>query len=367
MDIYWIGMDYHKEKTMIAVFRNYEDPLFSRHEVCSESSEIRRVLERYRAKGEVRVCYEASSCGYELARYLIDRGFLCEVLAPHSLARSPPTRVKKNDRLDAVQLARQYRSGGLKVIVMPTEHQEQVRRYVRLLDEVKTEARRAKTRITLGCLQMGKVYKGTTWTGGHISWLEEVKLSELDREVLNHRLNKLKRLGEEIELMTLRCETLVKEAGGTNLVKRLMALKGIQFPSAAVLWSELWDGRRFANPRRLMSYVGLDCREHSSGESEHRGSITKQGNARCRRVLVNAAGSYRYKQSKTTGEWNKRINGQKQEIIDYSRKAEERLHRRYWHLVQTTGSNLKAKVAVARELAGFVWGVMQEAIDTGIT
>jgi len=360
-DIYWIGMDYHKEKTMLAVFRNQEEQLAGQHTVRSELSDILRVLERYRKLGEVRVCYEASSCGYGLARQLRERGFICEVVAPHSVARSAATRVKKTDRLDAVQLGRQYRSGGLKLVTLPTEFQEQVRRYVRLLDETKAEARRVKTRVTMGCLQVGAKYRDTTWTQRYLDWLRDLSLSPLDREVLDHRLRWLGQLEDDIKVMMERCEKLVEDAGGAAVVGRLMALKGIQFCSAAILWAELWDGGRFFHPRRLMSYIGLDCKEHSSGSIENRGSITKQGNSRCRRVLVDAAGTYRHKVGKRS-EWTKRLMGQAPEVIEYARRAESRLHRRYWHLDQTTGSSLKAKVAVARELSGFVWGMMQETI-----
>jgi transposase len=358
---YWIGMDYHKEKTMLAVFKDHADQVVGQHVVRSGSSDIRNVLERYRSQGKVRACYEASSCGYGLARTLRDHGFDCNVVAPHSLSRSAATRVKKNDRLDAVQLARQYRSGGLKVVALPTEYQEQVRRFVRLLDETRAEARRVKTRITLGCLQFGAAHDGATWTVRHRAWLRELSLSALDREVLDLRLRRLDQLGEEIDRMTERCKILVKEAGGEVTVQRLMALKGISFGSAATLWAELWDGRRFSNPRKLMSFVGLDCKEFSSAEHEIRGSITKQGNARCRRSLVDGAGSYRLKAGKQS-EWSRRLKGLSPDIVEYSRRAEDRLHRRYWHLEQSTGSALKAKVGVARELAGFVWGMMQESI-----
>lgn len=366
-DVYWIGMDLHKEKTMLAVYLNHDTKPVGQHTVKSEPSEIRRVLERYRPKGEVRCCYEASSCGYSIARYLRGHQFTCTVVAPHSLARSPETRVKKNDRLDAIQLAKQYRSGGLREVTLPTEQQEQVRRYVRLMDETKAECRRHKTRVSLLCLQLGLKYVGSKWTIRHRAWLEEIPQSALDREILDRRLKNVERSELEVNDLTKRCEELVVSAGGQSTVNRLMALKGIQFASAAILWSELWVGERFGSARQLMSFVGLDCKEHSSGNSEYRGSITKQGNSRCRRTLVDAAGSYRCRIKSKFSCWQKRITNQTEEVLAYSQRAEERLTKRYWHLSQTTGSNLKAKVGVARELAGFVWGMLQETSEARVS
>src|SRR4029077_11974031 len=50
----------------------------------------------------------------------------------------------------------------------------------------------------------------------------------------------------------------------------------------------------FANPRQLMAYLGLVPSEHSSGSSIKRGRLTKAGNAAARRLLIEAAWSYRF-------------------------------------------------------------------------
>lgn len=354
-DIYWIGMDYHKEKTMLAILRNGEDVILKQHTVDSKPSSIFRVLSKYMENGEVRACYEASCCGYLLVRYLRRQGVVCNVIAPHSIAKSVGSRIKKNDRLDAIQLARQYRNGSLRNVSVPSEKEESVRRYVRLLTELQKEFRRARTRVSFFILQLGKSFDGTNWTKGHRQWLEELELEQLDREVLNERLSLLDVLEQRIEEMKKRAIVLVEEVGGKAIVNRLMCLKGFNFVSAVTVWSELWDATRFNDPRKLMGYWGFDCRESSSGGYEYRGHITKQGNARCRYVLIEAAGSYRNVKGGIKAEWK----GQADWVVEYCRKAEVRLSKRYWHLAQTTGSMLKAKVAIARELVGFVWGIMQ--------
>ena len=355
-NVYWIGMDYHKEKTMLAILKNGEESVLKQHTVDSSAPSVMRVLNKYTDDGEVRACYEASCCGYGLVRSLRKHGVVCDVIAPHTIAKSANNRLKKNDRLDAIQLARQYRNGELSKVSVPTENEERVRRYVRLLTELQKEFRRSRTRVSFFMLQLGQSFGRKTWTKVHREWLESAELEPLDREVLNERLLMLDILGQRIEEVKNRCVTLVEEVGGKNVVERIMCLRGFHFVSAVTIWSELWDATRFDDPRKLMGYWGFDCRESSSGGHEHRGKITKQGNARCRYMLIEAAGAY----GNLPGGGVKAVwAGQPDWVITYCRKAEARLKKRYWHLVQSTGSAMKAKVAVARELVGFVWGIMQ--------
>jgi transposase len=246
----------------------------------------------------------------------------------------------------------------LRNVSVPSEKEESVRRYVRLLTELHKELRRSMTRVSFFMLQLGKSFDRDNWTKGHRKWLESVELEKLDREVLNERILMLDVLGQRIDEMTNRCESLVEEVGGKAIVERLMCLKGFHFISAVTIWSELWDATRFSDPRKLMGYWGFDCIESSSGEHEHRGHITKQGNVRCRYVLIEAAGAY----ARSVGHAKAAWKGQPELVVAYCRRAEARLKKRYWHLVHKTGSILKAKVAVARELVGFVWGIMQPEI-----
>jgi transposase len=72
----------------------------------------------------------------------------------------------------------------------------------------------------------------------------------------------------------------------------LQALKGIRMVTAATIMAEIGDLRRFETPRQLMAYLGLVPGEQSTGESVRRLGITKAGNGRVRRALVESAWSY---------------------------------------------------------------------------
>src|SRR6202035_1518163 len=78
-------------------------------------------------------------------------------------------------------------------------------------------------------------------------------------------------------------------------IEGLQALRGIARISAATIVAEVGLLSRFARAKQLMGYSGVVSREHSSGDRIRRGAITKTGNAHLRRILVEAAWSYRYR------------------------------------------------------------------------
>ena len=78
------------------------------------------------------------------------------------------------------------------------------------------------------------------------------------------------------------------------VVEALQALRGVQWVVAITVVAELGDLTRFDNPRQLAAYVGLIPSEYSSGRTRRQGGITKAGNGRARRALIEAAWAYRH-------------------------------------------------------------------------
>lgn len=96
--------------------------------------------------------------------------------------------------------------------------------------------------------------------------------------------------------------------------------------------------------------------EHSSGDKRKVGSITKAGNAHLRKLLIESNWHYRhYNPSKRLAA---RRKGQPTEVIAYADKAGRRLTKKYNSLLFRNKLPQKAVTAVARELAGFLWGMM---------
>src|SRR6188474_872121 len=141
-----------------------------------------------------------------------------------------------------------------------------------------------------------------------------------------------------------------------ELVAALQALRGIDVISAIGLVAEIGDLNRFDHPRKLMGYLGLVPSEHSSGERLSRGSITKTGNAHARRLLTDAAWNYRFK-ARIGRQAQRCQEALSEQIRSMGWKAQLRLTKRFAVLRGRGVQANKACVAVARELAGFVWAI----------
>ncbi len=140
------------------------------------------------------------------------------------------------------------------------------------------------------------------------------------------------------------------------MIQSLQALRGVQFTVAIGLIAEAGDLSRFDNPRQLMAWLGVVPSEHSSGSRVRQGGITKAGNGYARRLLVEAAWSYRYT-AKVSRIIQIRHEGLPKPIIDRAWDAQLRLCRRYRKLSQQGKHPNVVVMAVARELAGFVWDI----------
>jgi transposase len=122
---------------------------------------------------------------------------------------------------------------------------------------------------------------------------------------------------------------------------------------------EIGDVRRFEGPRQLMGYLGLVPSEDSTGERVRRGGITKAGNSRARRALVEAAWSYRFP-ARMSRDLEQRQAGAPKAVRDIAWKGQVRLCGRYRKLTQAGKLKTVATTAIARELAAFLWAIGQE-------
>ena len=141
-----------------------------------------------------------------------------------------------------------------------------------------------------------------------------------------------------------------------KIVTALMAVRGIDLVAAVTIMAELGDLSRFASPRELMAYLGLVPSEHSSGRTRRQGGITKAGNGAARRMLIEAAWSYRFP-ARIAREQLLRQERLAKPIRDIAWKAQERLCRRYRKLARTGKQPTVITAAIARELAGFIWAI----------
>jgi transposase len=353
----YVGLDVHSASITIAVLEpGARKPKIS--QIQNDTKSARRVFGRLKKGARLHCCYEAGPCGFELYRLLSAMGIHCEVIAPALIPKKPGERIK-TDRRDAAKLARLSRAGELTAIRVPSEDEEAVRDLLRARGDVRKDLMSARHRLSKFLLRHGRVYgQGKNWTQRYWRWL---RAQTFDREAeqtvfehyqlqVHHQLERLAALDKEIAAFAA-APTYQDD------VDRLSCLRGISTLSAMILITELQDFRRFEHPRDLMGFVGIVPSERSSGKRQRRGGITKTGNTHVRRVLVEAAWSYRRRPA--VGPQAKRLfEGQPPEVISLVKKAQTRLHGRYRHLVGKGKISQVAITAVARELCGFIWALM---------
>jgi transposase len=362
----YVGLDVHKESITVAyALGSGEVEVLGK--IGTTKADIDRLCKRLQSKARhIRMVYEAGPCGYGLYRQLMQKGFDCMVCAPSLIPKKPGERVK-TDRRDAVKLVRSLRAGDLSRVYVPTVDDEAFRDLARAWVSVKDDLKRARQRLKGFLLLHGVGYTGRAdWGPSHRRWLSEFAFEsawqqlafEEHRRTIEDRLAQCERL-----------EAALREAVVNwrfyPVVLALQTMRGVQFTTAVGLLAELGDLSRFDHPRQLMGWLGVTPSEHSSGEKRRQGSITKNGNAYARKLLVEAAWSYQHP-ARVSPEIQRRHEGIPKPIVDRAWDAQVRLCRRYRKLVARGKQKNVAVIAVARELSGFIWDISRLAMSLAV-
>ena len=355
----FIGMDVHKDSIAVAyVSHDHGAEVTYLGAIGTRQCDIDQLIRKMQSKAKHLIfIYEAGPCGYWLYRYLTRKDYDCWVVAPSLIPKKPGDRVK-TDRRDAVQLARLARSGDLTVVYVPKVEDEAIRDLTRAREDAISDLKSAKFRLKAFLLRQDIRYVGrANWGPAHLRWLSEVVcptpaqhivFQEYVRAVTEHT-ERLQRLEQELhdQVTAWRLHPVVEA---------LQALRGVQFTVAVTMVAEMGDLTRFENPRELMKFLGLIPSEYTSGPQRRQGSITKAGNTHARRALVEGAWAYRYP-AKVSRHLQLRLEKQPKVIQDISWKAQVRLCKRDRRLVARGKHANVVTVAIARELAGFIWAI----------
>jgi transposase len=358
--ITYVGLDAHQGTIYAAVLmpgieKAVEDQFANTPEAVRRWA--RRVAKR--APGPVACGYEAGPLGYGLLRELEALGLQCIVVAPALIPVRPGDRIK-TDRRDARKLAGLLRAGLLTAVHPPTPEQEAVRDLSRARQAVKTDQMRQRHRVSKFLLRRGVRWTVgcRAWTQAHLVWLRGQRLAHAaDQAILDDQLLGLEQIEGRLAALDAKLEAIAQAAPYQEPVGWLRCFKGIDTLTALAWVAELHDWRRFDSPRALMAYLGLVPSEASSGGKEKRGAITKAGNVRLRRLLVEAAWHYRHRPGVSARLRARRAN-QPTRVIAIADRAQQRLHARYTRLQARGKAHNKIVVAVGRELAGFLWAAM---------
>ena len=357
----YVGVDAHKKDLFIAMLMG-DEPTPVTWTVPNEPTAVRRLVRRLEreAPGPVRMCYEAGPCGYALQRQVTTPRVSCQVIAPALIPRTPGDRVKTNRR-DARKLAVLLRAGVLTEVRPPTPEEEAVRDLGRARDDAREDLQRCRHRLGKLLLRRGLHYHGRNWTRGHRQWIHSLAWTQpAERVVVDDYLLAI----DHLEARVIELDARLTEVAATEPYREpvgwLRCFRGIDTLTAILILAELPDMSRFHSPRPLMAYLGLVPSEASSGETHRRGRITRAGNALVRRLLVETA--WHDQHGPRVGvALTRRRKGQPTRVIAIADKAQQRLCRRFRRLADHHKPAPKIAVAIARELVGFLWAVLQPA------
>jgi len=357
-NIAYVGIDYHLKSLTIAVMIESQNQF---HDVITMSNEdklITKYMKKLAKDFEIKACYEASFSGYSFKRKMESWGYHCDVIAPSLILKKKGDH-RKNDKCDAMELAKLYAGGLLTIVHAPTEYEESVRNLIRCRLSFKDTEKRIKHQINSLLLAQGISWGNKKWNKKHRSWLAKLQLSEKYLQVaLEEQLGLLSYLETRINALDDQIEKIAKSDVYAPSVIKLRAFRGIGTLTAMLLIAEITDFRRFPNARALMAFLGLIPSEDTSAEKHRGGAITKAGNSRIRKHLVEAV-QHCSKEPRMSQQMKEDLSQIDAHSANIAVNCMKRLHKRYWHLILKGKIRSVALTATAREFAGFIGAMMQ--------
>jgi transposase len=354
-------MDTHKKVHKVALHYPRQEEIVSLT-VKNTAIEIKKMVKKICrvAPGEVAFCYEAGVCGFTLKRRIEALGCRCMVIAPSLTPQKPSDRIK-TDRRDAVKLLAMFKAGMLTEVHAPDQAQEAARELTRCRQAAQENLKRIRHQLLKFLTRHGYIYiDGDHWTQKHFRWIRSLEFEEpLLRDVFDSYFTEVQHCMQRLAGLDKQVKTLAQSEAYREVVGLVRCFHGIDTLTAITIITEIFDFGRFSTAGQLMSYLGLTPSESSSGDKERKGPITRAGNKRVRRLLTEASWHYRHPCNVGKSLQQRREN-QPQWVIDIADRAGQRLRKRYWRLIHNGKMPCKATIAVARELAGFLWSVFRE-------
>ena len=349
-----VGRDAHSEKSAVCAI--VPETGEAREAVPSEDPEqLLAWISEQGFPGPVGCVYEAGPTGFGLARALREGGVACAVAATSKLSYRVDR--QKNDRADARWLAQQMLAGGVRAVRVPTPEEESLCHLSRLRGEVAADLRKARQRVSSFLLLTGTEYTLTKkkWPKTFRRWAASCEFDQpADTFAFRCKMSAVLRLEERLAEVEAEIMRIVAESPGlSGLMARFECIHGIGKVSAFSPVREVHDFDRFKSGASFASYLGLVPSESSSGKKVSRGAIAKQGNSHLRRILVEAASCY----SRPLKAVRSEDPAVPEAVRAKAEKCAARLRKRRAALKKRNVSANKAKVAVARELAEWIYHI----------
>jgi transposase len=274
----YLGIDIHKRYSQVAVVEsdgNLKD------EIRLPNNRLDEIAEEY-AGSEVAI--EASG-NYRPIYETLDEH--CDVtLVDPSKNRIIADATVKTDRVDAKRLALMLRADMLAESYVPPDEIRTLRDLVRTRKSLVEERTAEKNRVQAVLARTDNTYENELFGPNGREFLAELSLSDADRTIVEAHLSVIDEYDEQIEVLDKKISQRVVESPAAQ---RLLTIPGVGETTAATVLAEVGEIERFDRDKELVSYAGLDPEVHQSGDTEVRGSISKEGSAPLRWTLVQSA------------------------------------------------------------------------------
>jgi len=285
------GLDVDK-RSMAVTFADHGRLLQSLHLPYS-SEHLLHYVRKHFPRQRLAFVYEAGPTGFGLYDDLVAEGYPCLVVAPSMVPRAPGQRVKTN-RLDSKKLSEGLRGGQLRSIHVPAPSYRELRHLVQLRDTQVRQLTATKCRIKSLLLYEGIPFPEAPasgqWSARVLQELEALPCSGAVRFKLDHLIGTLYFHFNSAVIVQKQIRRFCqKDPELRQAITLLMSLPGIGWIVAAHSVARLGDWRLITNVRQIAGFLGLVSSEHSTGEKENRGAITRSGDSRLRNKLIQSA------------------------------------------------------------------------------
>ena len=367
----YVGIDVHKDTYSLCCFDFQRNELSDEITIRATTKGVIKYLEAIRKKHREEVLfacgYEAGPTGYGLCRGLQKAGYGCVVMAPTTMSNPDGKRRIKTDRIDARAISRILAYKSYSQVHLPSEEIKALKEYTRARYAKKRMLKKAKQELLSFLLRNGKTYpeSGNYWTEKFFNWIKTVQFSKKwMQEAFNEYLAEVYSLKAKIERMDMK----IREIAGLEIIKdkvdKLVCFSGIDVSTAVETVVEINDFTRFATAAQFVSYLGLCPGQDSSGKRKTMLPLTKAGNCRVRTLLCESAKAI--KRTNPYGQKSGRILERQKnaspEIVAYADNATKRIRTKMKNLEECGKNYNVSSAAGARELACFVWGMMNGKI-----
>jgi transposase len=283
------GLDVDK-KSMAVTFTDH-GTMRKSHKLSYSASQLLNYTRKHFPGQRVAFVYEAGPTGFGLYDELTAVHHPCLVVSPAMVPTAPGQRVKTN-RLDSQKLSEGLRGGQLRSIHVPAASYRELRHLVQLRDSQVAQLTASKCRIKSLLLYEGIPFPAANgqWSGRVLQQLQGIPCSATVRFKLDQLIDTLGFHYQSAAKVQKQIRHFCQnDPELRQCISYLTSLPGVGSITATHALARLGDWRQITNVRQIAGFLGLVSSEHSTGDKENRGKITRIGDSRLRNKLIQCA------------------------------------------------------------------------------